>query len=297
MSDATAAPAAPAPVSDAPATPDTGKPAAQPATPEEVLELMLEEGKPAVKVPVSKIPIDKLQPHLAKYRSETDRLRSEYDKNAKALQDKGAAIEKVLKALKEDTDGALTELGIDPDAYAEKRLHAKVQRLMREEEEKADPSKKSARERDEELDRLKKDKDDRDKRDATAQREQLKGRLVAARDAVIAKLPEGYRDGAGPIVLAMFRQAMLEKKDIGIEDAAKAVLAVQRERARAAYEKDEDLRKLLGAAPAKPAAAPAKVIEHPATKPAQRDEKGKFKPLPETDAAGDVLMRIQRGQF
>lgn len=254
---------------------------------------MLEEGKPAVKVPRSK-----LDPHLAKYRSETDRLRSEYDKNAKELADRSGKLEAVLKAVKADTAGALRELGVDPDAFAEQLLSARVKQALREEEEKADPSKKAAREAQEEVERLRKEKEEREAKDKETQRAQLKSRLSAARDAVIAKLPEAYREGAAPLVLAMFRQAMADKRDVGLDDVAKAVLEVQRGRVRSAYEKDESLRTLLGGvvtAKEKPA---AEVVQHPASKPAVRTPDGKFqKKPPEGPTAGDVLLDITRGKF
>jgi hypothetical protein len=260
-----------------------------------MVELLLEEGKPALKVPRAK-----LDPHLSKYRAETDRLRSEYDKNAKELTGRSAKLEAVLKAAKEDTDGALRELGIDPDAYAEAKLAAKVRAAMRDAEEKEHPEKKTARERDEEREQLRKENEELKKSQQQREREQGMNRLRAAITATVAKLPEALREGATPVVISVFRQAIADGKDITMEDAAKAARSVLIARAKAAYEADEDLRKLLGGAPAPAAAAAAaKPAEepHPAAKPAPRGGDGKFKKPNPADAAGDVLQRMMAGKF
>lgn len=261
-----------------------------------MVELLLEEGKPALKVPRSK-----LDPHLSKYRAETDRLRSEYDKNAKDLAGKNAKLEAVLKAAKEDTDTALRELGIDPDAYAEGKLAAKVRAAMRDAEEKEHPEKKTARERDEEREQLRKENEELKKSQQQREREQGMNRLRAAITATVAKLPEALREGATPVVISVFRQAIANGKDITMEDAAKAARSVLIARAKAAYEADEELRKLLGGAPAPAAAAAAaaKPAEepHPAAKPAPRGGDGKFKKPNPADAAGDVLQRMMAGKF
>ncbi len=293
-----AAPAAPAAETKAPAAPPAeGK---QETTPEELIDLELEDGKPPVKVPVKKIPLEKLDPHLKKYRSETDRLRSEYDKKEKEVSARSAKLEAVLRAAKEDTDGTLRELGIDPDKYAESKIAARVQAAMREADEAADPSKKAARERDEELESLRKKVADSEKAQKEQSREQMLGRVQSAVNAIVQKLPEKLRDGSIPAVVGILRQAVAAGKDISIDDAAKAAMSVIRARARALYDGDEEWRKSLGVAPAKAAEAPKAATKpvHPAANGTpQRDEKGKFlKPDP-TKSAGDILQDIQRGRF
>lgn len=281
-------------------TPPAGTAAAPVATPgaqttaEELIEILLDGEKEPRKIPLSK-----LQPHLAKHRSETDRLRSEYDKNAKALGERQSKLEAVLRAAKEDPDGTLRELGLDPDEYAERKLAARVRAALQAEEEKADPTKKESREADEERKALKDENEKLKKAQVERERATTKGRIEGAVNAVLSKLPEGLRADSKAAVLSVFRQALAEKKDITIEDAAKATLSLIRARAKAAYEADEELRKGLGAPPSAPKpAAGATVIEHPAARgAAARAKDGTFVKPPENDGAGDVLSKIMRGQF
>lgn len=288
--DTPVAPAAPAAPADSAAPPAAAAPA---ATAEEMIELLLDGEKEPRKIPRSK-----LDPHLTKYRSETDRLRSEYDKNAKALGERQSKLEAVLRAAKEDPDGTLRELGLDPEAYAESKLAARVRAALQAEEEKADPTKKTAREADEERKTLKDENEKLKKEHAERERATTKGRIEGAVNAVLAKLPEGLRADSKAAVLSVFRQALAEKKDITIEDAAKATLSIIRARAKAAYEADEELRKGLGAPAPTPKPAGATVIEHPAARgAAARAKDGTFVKPPENDGAGDVLSKIMRGQF
>lgn len=282
----TAAPAA-APA----AVPTEASKAPETSTPEEMIDLHLDgEDKPR------KVPLSKLNPHLAKHRSEADRRMSEADKKAKAADERSTKLEAILKAAKEDPDGTLRELGIDPDEYSEKRLAAKVRAALREEEEKSDPTKKTAREADEERDQLRDENKKLKETQETAKREQLMGRLKGAVEAVRAKLPEALRGHATADVIAVMRQAIAEKKDPSLDDMAKAVRTLMRDRAKAAYESDDELRTLLSG---KPAEKPiAKVIQHPASQPAARGPDGKFVgKTPDNDGAGDVLQQIMKGKF
>lgn len=268
----------------------TGSPAAAGAPPapntetqptaDELIELALEEGKPPVKVPKSK-----LDPHLSKYRSETDKLRSEYDRNHKALSAREAKLEAILKFAKDTPDDALKALGLDPEAYAESKLAARVKKAMQESEEQADPSKKTAREEREELEALRKEKAEFDKQKQADTRNQTMGRVKAFVDNVVAKLPEEVQDFATPDVIAIVRQALAAGKDVTIEDAAKAARAQILARLGKA-------RKLLDAEP-----APAnKVLQHPAARGNKIPGAGS-KPKPEAaPSAGDILMDLQWGR-
>lgn len=242
---------------------------------DDAIELDLDSGK--VKVPRSK-----LDPHLAKYRSETDRLRSEHDKNDKSLKERTSKLEAVLKAAKDNPDDALKALGLDPDSYADAKLAARVKAAIREAEEKDDPTKKSARERDEELESLRQKLADKDKQDEAAKRDRQMGQIRGFVEGTIALMPEEMREFARTDVISLVRHAIDNEKDITKEEAAKAAqkMIIQR--------LNRNRKHLLAEDDPKPITHPAQGGKKPTPKPASNGA------APPT--AGDFLQNLIFGK-
>lgn len=149
----------------------------------DILDIVLEGMDKPVKVPVSKIPLDKLQPHLGKLRAEADRRMSEADLRSKDLDARAAryeAIDKLAARVKEDPDTLFKlakELGLDEDMLgemSERQVAQRIRNQLRDEDEKADPSKKTAREEREELQRLREERKQFDEERQQRQTQQFK---------------------------------------------------------------------------------------------------------------------------
>lgn len=283
MSDAAAAPAAET-------TPAENAGATETKPSDDVLEIVLEGMAEPVKVPVSKIPVEKLNPHLAKLRSEADRRMSEADRRAKDLDaqaERYNTVEKLAAGIKSNPDllfRLATELGLDEDtlyAMSEKQVASRIKAQLRDQEEAADPAKKAAREEREELERLRKERDEieksREQEFRSAVRAQSEGFIVKALEQ--GGWPKGStlaREAARemvPILRAAIQSC--EKDDLSDfslthEQLAAAAKKAMRARASLLYDEDGEIEftpkqlERAAAALAKKNGAPAAAARHPA---------------------------------
>lgn len=211
----------------------------------EALELELEEGK-KLKVPLSKLPVEKLNPYIAKKRAEADRRLSEADRKAKEF----GPIEKAVSSIKEDPNRLwelAQALGIPEDKLAEmtqarvarqiiasyaKELKvdpAKVAGMSNEDAWKylqavenaaKDPDKLKAIEKDDELERLRKEKADWEKQQEQQYYSQVESAIV---NRLIIPALDMVRDPALREDLALeltpiIRKAAADDYDLGPEE-------------------------------------------------------------------------------
>jgi hypothetical protein len=236
------------------ATPAATEPAAAPAEgqkpAEDILDIVLEGMDKPVKVPVSKIPLDKLNPHLAKLRSEADRRMSEADRRTKELDERGgrySTIDKLAEAIKQDPDAFLRlgrELGLSEEqlyTLSEGQVAARIRAQLRDQEEQQDPSKKTAREQQEELDQLRKDKQEFEKQREQETRARFKGNLEGLMVQALDKLPASLKLEAAREMTNILRAAVDSDRMVAPEELAQAARDALRRRARFVNDSDEDM--------------------------------------------------------
>ena len=236
-------------------------PAEQAKPADDVLEIVLEGMAEPVKVPVSKIPMDKLNPHLAKLRSEADRRMSEADRRSKELDaqaERYSTVEKLAAAVKADPEKLIQlarELGLDDDALyglSEKQVANRIKAQLRDQEEAADPTKKTQREQQEELERLRTEREtlqkEREQEFRSAMRMQSESFIVKA-------LETGGWPKGSPLAMEAAREMVpilraaieaCQKEDLSDfalthDQLAKAAKQALRQRASLLYDEDEEI--------------------------------------------------------
>lgn len=146
----------------------------------DVLEIILDGmDKP------TKIPLDKVNPGLAKFRSDADRKFSEADKVRKDFEGRDTRIKSQIAAAKSDPDrfdDLAKELGLTPeelDTLSERRVSRMLEKQMRDAEEEKNPAARATREQAEEAKRLKQEN------------EELKGKETTRAEAEKIQRAEG----------------------------------------------------------------------------------------------------------
>jgi hypothetical protein len=268
MADENAVPAPDAPQS--PAEGDAKAPEGHQASgPEETIDYEMEPGK------VIKIPLSKVNPNVAKLRSEAHQRLSQADKLAKEWEPRAKALAALAGKARENPDALLREAGLTDDeieAAHEASVARKVRAALQAEEERQDPAKRSSREKDEELTALRKERDDL-KSNAQAQefqalRQQVARHVIAGLDT----LPESMREESAGDVLGIVHAALSQGKSVPPPaELAKAARIIARERANILADSlaDDDewtpppsMAKRIAAQQAKEA---TKRVAHPAT--------------------------------
>lgn len=239
MADETAAPppaAETAPAAEGEQKTDAG---AQASGAEETIDYEMEPGK------VIKIPLSKVNPNVAKLRSEAHQRLSQADKLAKEWEPRAKALASLAAKAKEDPDALLREAGLTDDeieAAHEASVARKVRAALQAEEERQDPAKKSSREKDEELAALRKERDDLK---TNAQAQEFQGmRQAIARSVitVLEALPKSMHEESAGDVLGMVHAHLKEnerRREQGLNpidvpppaELAKAARLIARERA------------------------------------------------------------------
>lgn len=199
----------------------------QQAAEEEALELELEAGN-KVKIPYSKIPIDKLDvdkhPQLQKLRADLHRQLSEADLKAKQLK----PIEQALERVRDNPDELwelAKALGIPHDKLyqlSEKQVAQRIQAQLREEEEKAQPELKEEREAREDRERLKKENERLKAEGEKAYNAQVKSAIIGNLMVPAMDLIQdaGLREDAAHEMVAIMRQAHKEDYDLHPDELA-----------------------------------------------------------------------------
>ena len=215
-----------------------------------VLELML-DGK------ATKVPLEAVNPHLAKLRAEADRRMSEADRRAKELDaERGrySQIERLAAAAKQDPRimrELAKELGVTREqmrALAEEDIAEALREQLRDEEEKKDPAKREARETREELEQLRRDRAElerlRQEREVGQYRQGTERMIINAIEA--GKFPVGLRSEAAREMIPVIRAAVAACKDPNLNDfaltpaqLAEAAKKALRTRAAAVYDDPE----------------------------------------------------------
>lgn len=251
-----------------PTAPTTTAPEAAPAGDtkapgEDIFDVILEGAEKPVRIPASKLPMDKINPHLAKLRADADRKLSEVDRRSKELttrEGRTSAIERLAASVKENPDtleALATELGMTPeqlDALSEKRIAQRIRSQVQAEEEKTDPNKKTAREEREELDRMRRENEDLKTKQAKEAKGAVKARVEGAIMSAMDKLPVGLRGPQAAQEMVAFirasleeaseklgRQATIDDLSITIDDLAKNARESLRGHARTVYDGDEEI--------------------------------------------------------
>lgn len=278
MSDASAAGGGAA----APTAPATA-PEGQTPTADEFLEVdhEIEPGK----IAKIKLARSKVAPDLAKWRADLDRRASKLDLDNKGLTERSSKLEQVLQAAKTDPEAVLRALGIDPEGFSEAQIAKKVKAIMRADEEKNDPAKKTAREREEKISKLEKESEDRKKTDAETSRQQQVLGTQRFVESIAQKFTEPYRAHARGDVIAVLRSQLAagkDPKDIQGADVYAAAKKIAIARRQAALGLQDEV-------------VPSPALVHPAAAP--KPKPAQLAAPKETPASGDFLSDLlQQGR-
>lgn len=221
----------------------------KPTTAEDFFELMLDGAKEPVKVPVSKLPVDKLNPHLAKLRSDADRRMSEADRRTKELDakaEKYGTIEKLATEMAKDPSKFFDlgkSLGISQEKLwemSEAQITARIHKEMQEADEAKNPAAKQAREDKEELTRLRAEKVESDKTKESAETQQIRQGVERLMVSALDKFKPELKQEAAREMSVILRAAFEADKQLTSEELAKAARDALRWRATKFYSADEE---------------------------------------------------------